>query len=236
MCNSCTSSRPPARAPTWTHRPAQQLLPCPHSTPAGSWGSAYWQTHPWSPDSPGWAELRSTPFLPDLGRSRTHHRMLCAPESTCECAGILSPAATSCLQPLNTIPEFAKPQPRGTAQPPQSPESSEGGGPFHNKSPTHFWPAEAAWSQGSGVRKERVPQPPPLPGPTGFSSWAGLRGAPVEPLRCLGAIHGPEPRQGSLTLTLSSAKLQEDQSAIGTSPVALGTVPKGSLGGKSLNH
>lgn len=62
-----------------------------------------------------------------------------ASASMCKCAavGVLSPAATSRLQPLGTFPEFAKPQP-STAQPPQSPESAEGGGPFHNKSPTHF--------------------------------------------------------------------------------------------------
>lgn len=137
MCNSCTSSRPPALAPTWPHRPVHQLLPCPHGTPAGSWSSAYWQTHPWSPNLPGWAELRSTPLLPVL---RAGHTTGC---STCErvrvsVPGVLSPAATSRLQPLETFPEFAKPQPSGTAQPPQSPESAEGGGPFHNKSPTHF--------------------------------------------------------------------------------------------------
>lgn len=104
---------------------------------AGSWGSAYRQTHPWSPEFPGWAELRPTPFLPDRGAGHTTGCSAC--ESMCKCAAVrvLSPAATSRLQPLGTFPEFAKPQP-STAQPPQSPESAEGGGPFHNKSPTHF--------------------------------------------------------------------------------------------------
>lgn len=39
-------------------------------------GSAYWQTHPWSPDFPGRVGIRSTPFPATRLQGRTQHRML----------------------------------------------------------------------------------------------------------------------------------------------------------------
>jgi hypothetical protein len=140
---------PCSAAPTMSPRYCSRFL-----------GSAYWQTHPWSPDFPGRVGIRSTPFPATRLQGRTQHRMLRMWVYVWVCRVLWH---TSLLQPLGTFPEFAQPQPSSAAQPPQSPESTEGGGPFHNKSPTHFWPTEAAWSEVSGARKERVSLPPPPP-------------------------------------------------------------------------
>lgn len=154
-CHSCETSRPPSLAPTGTHRPVQQLLPCSQGTAAGSWAQ------PTGRLIPG-----AQTFQAGLGLGPHLSRHQIAGQDTTQDAphvslrvSLQSPAATSLLQLLETFPVFAQPQPSSAAQPPQSPESTEGGGPFHNKSPTHFWPTEAAWSEVSGARKERVSPP-----------------------------------------------------------------------------
>lgn len=94
LCNSCEASRLPALAPTCTHRPVQQLLPCPHGTAAGSWAQPTGRLIPGAQTFQ--AGLGLGPHLSPPPDCRAGHNTGCsACESTCESAESCGTQASS---------------------------------------------------------------------------------------------------------------------------------------------
>lgn len=166
--------------------------PPPHSatptmspqTPAGS------QAQPAGSLIPGaqisQAALGSGPHLSRsqiAGEGREGHIVGCSP------CGFVGSCCREAPPTAGDLFRVCKAPAQGAVQPPQSPENAGGGGPFHNKSPTRFRPAAAAWSEGPGAGKERVPCRPVLgsaPGlgveepnraskVCGYNPWGGAR-------------------------------------------------------------